>query len=153
MDRPETCRLLCFGAVPQNSGADKRKEFMRIKTVIPGLIAAAGLLSLSQVQAQTNNATPPMGNHGWHGSKTPEERMNRLSEKLNLTDEQKTKVQAVFEDMWQQMGEAKSNANTQLQQILTPEQYQELQNMKQRKHHRHHHGDEETGDEQSQEGR
>lgn len=126
---------------------------MRIKTVIPGLIAAAGLLSLSQVQAQTNNATPPMGNHGWHGAKTPEERLNRLSERLNLTDEQKSKVQAVFETMHQQIQEVKTNADTQLQQILTPEQYQEFQNLRQRKHHWHHHGGDENGGQQSQEGR
>jgi Spy/CpxP family protein refolding chaperone len=107
------------------------------------LIAVSGLLSAALVQSQTNAPAPPMGQYGGRGM-THEERMNKLSEELNLTEEQRTNVQAVFDDMRQKIQaaveEAKSNADTQLQGILTTDQYQKLQSMwMEHQHHYEHH--------------
>lgn len=109
-------------------------------------VAAAGLISAGQAQAQNANPAPPppMGPHGGHGMMSPDERMNRLSQELNLTDQQKTNVEAVFDNMREKIQtaveQAKTNADTQLQGILTPEQYQKLQSMwEQRQQQFHHH--------------
>ncbi len=106
---------------------------MKVTNLTAALIAVTALLSLSQLQAQTNNTPPPGHPHGWHHGMAPEHRLERLSEELNLTNEQKPKVQAVFEQMRQQIQEAfqaaKTNVDTQLQGILTPEQYQKFQSI------------------------
>ena len=111
------------------------KRFTAVIIVITGLLAGGRLLS------QNNNAAPPMGHNGMHGQ-TPEERFNKLSEELNLSEDQKAKVQSTFEETRQKIQaaiiEARSNADAQLQQVLSPEQYQKLQNLWQQ--HEHHWG-------------
>lgn len=88
--------------------------------------------AFTQVRGQdTTTNAPPADHH--KGDMSPEGHMNALSQQLNLTEDQKTKVQAVFNQMRQQMQTAfetaKTNADTQLQTILKPEQYQQLQAM------------------------
>ena len=93
-------------------------------------VAIAAVLAGGPVQSQTNNVAPPMG-QGRPQGMTSEDRLNRLSEVLNLNEEQKAKVEATFEETRQKVQaaiiEARSNAEAQLQQILTPEQYHKLQ--------------------------
>lgn len=118
---------------------------MRIKAIATTIIAAGLLASVYHFQGQMTNNTPsePGDAHHQYGHRGPmsqQEHMDWLAQELSLTDQQKTNVQAVFEQMRQQMqaafGEAKTNADTQLQQILTPEQYQKMQAMwQQREHH------------------
>ncbi|HWI57070.1 MAG TPA: hypothetical protein VNZ22_07575 [Bacillota bacterium] len=116
----------------------------KLKVIVP-LIAVTGLFAMGQVQSQTNNneSAPPMDHHGGHRM-GPEEHLNKLSEELNLTDQQKSQVQGVFDQMRQQVQaavqEAKTNADTQLQEILTPEQYQKFQSLWQQHQHRWGHG-------------
>lgn len=70
---------------------------------------------------------------------TPEQRFDRFSEKLNLTEDQKPKVKAILDDWHAAMKEARTNAHNQLKAVLTPEQYQKFQSMKEEKmHHMHH---------------
>lgn len=103
------------------------------------LVALSGLLCGGPVQSQTNNAAPPGGQPGWR-SESADERFNRLSQELNLTEEQKAKVRATFDETRQKIQaaveEARSNAEAQLQSVLTPDQYQKLQNLWQQ--HGHH---------------
>lgn len=103
------------------------------------LVALGGLLCGASVHSQTNNMAPPMGQPGMRGE-SPDERFNRLSQELNLSEDQKAKVQATFEQTRQKIQaaieEARSNAETQLQSVLTPEQYQKLQSMWQQHEHR-----------------
>ena len=69
---------------------------------------------------------------------TPEQRFEHLSEELNLTEDQKPKVKAIIDDWHAAMMEAKTNAETQLEAALTPEQYQKFQSMMEhKKHHLH----------------
>ena len=112
-----------------------------MKKLTTVLVALSGLLCGAQVQSQTNNAAPPMGHPGGRGE-SPDERFNRLSQELNLSEDQKAKVRATFEETRQKIQaaieEARSNAEAQLQSVLSSEQYQKLQNLWQS--HEHHMG-------------
>ncbi|MDE3066652.1 MAG: hypothetical protein KGJ60_03785 [Verrucomicrobiota bacterium] len=79
---------------------------------------------------------------------------DRLAQALNLTDEQKPKVQAAFKDMRQQMRDLRQNTDlsrkermakaktlrenldAKLKDILTPEQFQKWQDMRSKMRHR-----------------
>ena len=68
-------------------------------------------------------------------------RMDELSERLNLTVEQKTKVQEIFSDTREQlravrqeteprMAEIRRQADGRLQTVLTPEQWEKFQKLR-----------------------
>ncbi len=104
----------------------KLKPFTTIALVCIALFGA-----FTQVRAQDQQNTPPADQP--KGGMSPEHYMDRLSQELKLTPDQKTKVQGVFDQMRQQMQgafeTAKNNADKQLQGILNPQQYQQLQAM------------------------
>ena len=110
-------------------------------------LTLAALLPLGQLHAQPGNPPEPPGmpgqtnSEGGWGKMTPEERFQHFSDKLGLTEDQKPKVQAIFEDWHAKMQDAKTNAEAQLQEVLTPEQYQKFESMRQHKGHWHHGGD------------
>ncbi len=98
------------------------------------LIALAALMSFSQAPALNARQTPPTRDPQLPDGATPHEKQPRsLSEELNLTEQQRTNVLAVFEQMREKMElfalDLQSNADKQLQRILTPEQYQKLQSL------------------------
>ena len=75
------------------------------------------------------------------GGGDPGNRFDRLSERLNLTADQKTKVQEIFSDTREQlravrqeteprMAEIRRQADGRLQTVLTPEQWQQFQKMR-----------------------
>jgi Spy/CpxP family protein refolding chaperone len=68
----------------------------------------------------------------------PRDRIEQLSERLNLTADQKTKVQQIFGDTREQLRalrkeseprvtEIRRQADQRMQQVLTPEQWQQFQ--------------------------
>ena len=68
----------------------------------------------------------------------PRDRIEQLSERLNLTPDQKTKVQEIFSDTREQLRalrreseprvtEIRRQADERMQQVLTPEQWQQFQ--------------------------
>jgi len=72
----------------------------------------------------------------------PGNRMDELSERLQLTADQKTKVQEIFNDTREQlravrheteprMEEIRRQADGRLQTVLTPEQWEQFQRMRQ----------------------
>jgi Spy/CpxP family protein refolding chaperone len=79
---------------------------------------------------------------GWvRGGGNPGNRMDELSERLQLTADQKTKVQEIFNDTREQlravrqeteprMEEIRRQADGRLQTVLTPEQWQQFQKMR-----------------------
>ncbi|MCU1284702.1 MAG: hypothetical protein JWO13_1052 [Acidobacteriales bacterium] len=94
---------------------------------------ALGAVMLSQMAVaqgagggQRGDAPPPAGQNPGGGGRgmggpgggrmDPAQRVERLSSQLNLTDDQKTKAKAIFDDEQKQMGELRGNAD------LTPEQ-------------------------------
>ncbi|HEV2834237.1 MAG TPA: periplasmic heavy metal sensor [Pyrinomonadaceae bacterium] len=69
------------------------------------------------------------------------DRFERMSDRLNLNADQKTKVQQILSDAREQMGalrreseprmnEIRRQADERLQQVLTPEQWQQFQKMR-----------------------
>ena len=73
--------------------------------------------------------------------------MDELSERLNLTADQKTKVQDIFGDTREQirsvsremeprMTEIRRQADGRLQTVLTPEQWQQFQKLRDERQHR-----------------
>jgi Spy/CpxP family protein refolding chaperone len=76
---------------------------------------------------------------GWRGG--PGNRFEELSERLQLTADQKTKVQEIFSDTREQiravrremeprMAEIRTQADGRLQTVLTPEQWQQFQKIR-----------------------
>ena len=75
-----------------------------------------------------------------HGPRS-RDRMEQLAERLNLTADQKTKVQQIFGDTRDQLRavrlesepkvkEIRRQADTRLQEVLTPEQWQQFQTVR-----------------------
>ena len=71
----------------------------------------------------------------------PHDRIEQLSERLNLTADQKTKVQQIFSDTREQLRalrreseprvtEIRRQADERMQQVLTPEQWQQFQSVR-----------------------
>lgn len=89
-------------------------------------IAAAGLLTLgvvaygSQAKAQSEPAQGDQaqggqgqgGGHMNHGPMTPERQLQRLSEGLNLTDDQKQQIKPILEDRQKQMEQLHADTST-----------------------------------------
>ena len=84
---------------------------------------------------------------GWARGGGPGNRIDELSQRLNLTAEQKTKVQEIFGDTREQlravrreteprMEEIRRQADGRLQTVLTPEQWQQFQKLREDRQHR-----------------
>src|SRR5215211_8404124 len=84
---------------------------------------------------------------GWSRDFGSRNRMDELSERLNLTPEQKTKVQEIFSDTREQLravrresepkvNEIRRQADGRLQTVMTPEQWQQFQKIRDERQHR-----------------
>ena len=108
-----------------------------------GLVACS---TLATAQDATNNVPKKNGKHGFG----IEQQMQRLSDQLTLTDEQKPKVKAALEDQQKKMQELRGDTsldpaarrdkmqtireelNTKMKAILTADQYTKYQEMSHR---------------------
>jgi periplasmic protein CpxP/Spy len=118
---------------------------MKLTKASMAIIAAAGLLSLSpSLTAQTTSNQPPAARRGGRGM-TVEDQLNRFTEQLKLTDEQKPKVKAVLEeqdkkrqelrgdtalsqeDRRTKMRAMREDLNKQMKGILTADQYKQFE--------------------------
>ena len=109
----------------------KNKWQVRIAAVVIFLLGfAAGILALTAYRGWAHRAGP--GN---------EDRFEQMSARLQLNAEQKTKVQQVFSDTREQLravrkeseprvSEIRKQTDQRLQQILTPDQWQRFQQMR-----------------------
>lgn len=70
------------------------------------------------------------GDHDHYQAK----RMEQLDKTLSLTDDQKSKLEALFKQNGEKFRALREETKSQLKTILTPEQYAKLQEMKQRRH-------------------
>jgi len=107
----------------------KNKWQVRVAAAIIFVLGfAAGILALNVYRGLARNVGP--GN-----------RFEELSERLKLTPEQKVKVQEIFSDTREQLravrmesepkvNEIRRQADGRLQTVLTPEQWQQFQKMK-----------------------
>jgi Spy/CpxP family protein refolding chaperone len=96
---------------------------------------AAGILALNVYRGFAARRSPPR------------DRFEQMAEKLQLTDDQKTKVQQIFADTREQLravrrdsepkvNEIRSQADSRLQTVLTPEQWQKFQSVRDEWRHR-----------------
>ena len=128
-----------------------------------GLTLAAALSLPAMAQYGGPQGAPPqggpMGGHrggpGMHAN--VDERVKMLTERLNLTPEQQTKVRTIMEDQQKEMTALRENTSMteqerrskmqeihrngmeQVRSILTPEQQQKMQQMHQNMEHRGEH--------------
>jgi len=117
------------------------------KLGLMAVLALGGLLLCNTgVMAQdTNNAGTEGKKGGKRGFPTVEERMDRMSKELNLTDDQKPKVKAVLEEQSTKMRgvrdlpqdeqrekfqASREETNKKMKEILTPEQYTKFESMR-----------------------
>ena len=107
------------------------------------LMVCSTVTSAEDANANTNTNAP--ANRPRRGPPTVEQRVERMTTQLKLTDEQKTKVTAVLEDSAKQMRELRNDKNltrdeqrekframrtetdSKLKQILTPEQWEKYE--------------------------
>ena len=129
-------------------------------TAVLGFAICTGTAFSQDDQAQP--APPPaqggMGGHGMHGGHhgmpSADEQTQRLTKRLNLSEDQQTKVKAVLEDQHKQMEQLRSdssgsqpdkrskmrelreNSNTQIKAILNEDQQKKFDKMQQQQHER-----------------
>ena len=60
----------------------------------------------------------------------PGNRFDNLANRLNLTADQKTKVQQIFSDTREQIRTVRQQTDERLQTVLTPEQWQQFQKLR-----------------------
>lgn len=81
------------------------------------------------------------GHWGESAGKHSEKRLNRLAEKLELNDEQKTQIQAIMEsnrtEMQQHFEQQREATKAQLGEVLSAEQLEEFENMIEKKKGNH----------------
>src|SRR5690349_14128722 len=113
-----------------NNTAKNRWQVRVAAMIIFVLGFAAGILALN-VYRRVAGADRP-----------PRDRFEQMARRLNLNDDQKTKVQQIFNDTREQVralrresepkfDEIRRQADTRLQEVLTPEQWQQFQTERQ----------------------
>jgi periplasmic protein CpxP/Spy len=131
----------------------ERQKLMKCtKTTVIAALAVGSLLALSPALRadDTTNSAPanaPEGQHAHNG-------FDRMSEKLNLTDDQKSKVQAILKDQMEKIRNLRQDTDlsredrmakmktihedtaTQLKAVLTADQFAQWQKMTQKRMHR-----------------
>src|SRR5215212_10010943 len=111
-----------------NNAAKNRWQVRVAAMIIFVLGFTAGILALNVYK-------------GWVRPGGPGNRIEELSERLNLSGDQKTKVQEIFSDTREQLravhhetepriAEIRRQADGRLQTVLTPEQWQQFQKMR-----------------------
>jgi len=130
------------------------------------LIVVAGLLaSLSAFAQDSSQSAPaaPNAKHAHRQGDRAEQRLKRLSKKLNLTDDQKERIRPILQDEEKQLTEMEADSaltaqqkhkktkeirrssRSQLVAILTPEQKEKLPSGKAGGEGRHHHHADQAG--------
>ena len=127
------------------------------------ILVVVGLMASLSAFAQDSSqpaSTAPAPRHGHKQGDRAEQRLKRLSKKLNLTDDQKEKVRPILQDEEKQLTdmeadstltaqqkhkktkEIRRSSRAQLDAILTPEQKEKLPGRKagaEGRHHQHAH--------------
>ena len=116
-----------------------KKVSLLAALALGGLLACSTLATAQDTNSSSSTA-PKKGEKGKRGGLfSPEARLDRLSTDLALTDAQKPKVKAVFEDsqkamqgvpredMRTKMQSVREEENKKLKEILTPDQWDKYQ--------------------------
>jgi protein CpxP len=79
-------------------------------------------------------AMPGAEKEGFEGGYRHGEKMERMAKELNLNEEQKTKMDALFKEQHEKYKSLHEETRTRLKEILTPEQMQKMDEIKKRHH-------------------
>jgi protein CpxP len=117
--------------------------------------ATAQTYGTQSQQEQQGSAQQPMAGQEQMHAGGAQNRLNWLSQQLNLTDEQKTKLQPILQNAGQQMKSVRENTSltqdqkrsqmmqihqstdSQIESVLTPDQQQKFAQIKQQQKERH----------------
>ena len=117
------------------------KTFLRAAAMVCLLLGAMAVFAQDQ-------AAPPQGGGGRRGQMpTPEQRLQRMTQSLNLTEDQQAKIKPILEnestqmqslrsdtslsqdDRMAKMRQIRENTNSQINPILTPDQQKQYTEM------------------------
>jgi periplasmic protein CpxP/Spy len=119
------------------------------------LVAGVSIAILFAFKMLSAAPLPQYGGQQMHRQRGPEQQLARLSQRLNLTDEQQAKIKPLLEDQHKQMmalredsslsreerrakfQEIRKQTMEKMNPILTSEQQKQLQQMQQMRHERH----------------
>jgi protein CpxP len=79
-------------------------------------------------------AMPGAEKEGFEGGYRHGEKMERMAKELNLNEEQKTKMDALFKEQHEKYKSLHEETRTRLKEILTPEQMKKMDEIKKRHH-------------------
>lgn len=97
------------------------------------------LLTLAIVLTFPLTAAAFPGGHGPGSEEHQKHRIERLTKELNLTDEQKTQVEAIFKEQHDKFKALREETHAKLGTVLSPEQMTRMEELKkQRWEHRKH---------------
>jgi len=123
-------------------------------SILTILVLLAAGLTFAQ-PSQESQAPTPDKHAGMHHEESADQHLQMLSEKLNLTDDQKAKVKPVLQDQMQQMKAVREDSSLseeqkrtkmksihesmheQINSVLTPEQQVKFKQMKQEQMQKH----------------
>ena len=87
----------------------------------------------------TASALTSADKEGCEGGYRHGEKMERMTKELNLNEEQKTKMDALFKEQHEKYKTIHEETRTRLKEILTPEQMTKMDEMKKRHHEKWQH--------------
>ena len=129
-------------------------------SILTILVLFAAVLTFAQTSQESQAPTPDKHAGMYHNGDSADQHLQMLSEKLNLTDDQKAKLKPVLQDQMQQMKAVREDSSLseeqkrtkmksiheslhdQINAVLTPEQQAKFKQMKQ-EHMQKHNGMEE----------
>lgn len=79
-------------------------------------------------------AMPGAEKEGYEGGYRHGNKMERLTKELDLTEEQKTKMETLFKEQHEKYKTIHEETRTRMKEILTPEQVTKMDEMKKRHH-------------------
>jgi protein CpxP len=92
------------------------------------------LIAMALALPLTAAALPGTDTEGGEGEYRHGKKMERMTKELNLNEEQKTKMDALFKEQHEKYKTIHEETRTRLKEILTPEQMTKMDEMKKRHH-------------------
>ena len=124
-------------------------------SILTILVLLAAGLTFAQPSQESQAPTPDKHAAMHHNAESPEQHLQMLSDKLNLTDDQKAKLKPILEDQMQQMKAVRDDTSLsqdqkrakiksihesfheQINAVLTPEQQAKFKQMRQEQMEKH----------------
>ena len=124
-------------------------------SILPILVLLAASLTFARTSQESQAPTPDKHAGMHHNEESVDQHLQMLSEKLNLTEDQKTKLKPILQDQMQQMKAVREDSSLsqeqrrakvksiheslhdQINAVLTPEQQAKFKQMRQEQMEKH----------------